>query len=399
MSILIKNASEILTMNDGLGLLKDRSIFIDHGVIAEIGAGLTAPSRAQVIDARKCVVMPGMVDCHTHLVFAGSREDEFALRIGGVKYEEIARQGGGIANTVAKTRTASEDELYKLARERIDNLVRSGTTTVEIKSGYGLSRAEELKILRVIRRLKDNAPIEVVSTFLVHAVPVHMKRRDYVDMVLEEILPAVAHQKIAEFCDVFCDKGAFPNGDTEKILDRARSFNMKLKIHADELSNTGGADLAARMGCVSADHLIFTTKSGVRKMRDAGVMPVLLPGTTLYLRSKRRPKIQDYYDERTAFAIASDYNPGTCLIYSLPRIMALACLMYGVEIESALLAVTINAARALDRGHRLGFIRKGMPADLVVLNVNNYKKIVYQFGEDLVQWVIKKGKIIYGKNR
>jgi imidazolonepropionase len=399
MSILIKNASEILTMNDGLGILKDRSIIIDHGVIAEIGAGLAAPSRAQVIDARKCVVMPGMVDCHTHLVFAGSREDEFALRIGGVKYEEIARQGGGIANTVAKTRTASEDELYNLARERIDNLVRSGTTTVEIKSGYGLSRAEELKILRVIRRLRDNAPIEVVSTFLVHAVPVHMKRRDYVDMVLEEILPAVAHQKIAEFCDVFCDKGAFPNSDTEKILDRARSFNMKLKIHADELSNTGGADLAARTGCVSADHLIYTTKSGVRKMRDAGVMPVLLPGTTLYLRSKRRPKIQDYYDERTAFAIASDYNPGTCLIYSLPRIMALACLLYGVEIESALLAVTINAARALDRGHRLGFIRKGMPADLVVLNVNNYKKIVYQFGEDLVQWVIKKGKIIYGKNR
>jgi imidazolonepropionase len=399
MPILIKNASEILTMNDGLGMLKDRSILIDNGVIMEIGTGLTAPSRAEVIDARKCVVMPGLVDAHTHLVFAGSREDEFALRISGVKYEEIARHGGGIANTVVKTRAASEDELYHLARERIDKLVRAGTTTVEIKSGYGLSRAEELKILRVIRRLKDNAPIEIVTTFLVHAVPQHMKRRDYVDMVLEEILPAVAHQKIAEFCDVFCDKGAFPNGDTEKILERARSFNLKLKIHADELSNTGGADLAARMGCVSADHLVYTTKSGVRKMRDAGVIPVLLPGTSLYLRSKRRPKIQDYYDERTAFAIASDYNPGTCLIYSLPRIMALACLLYNVEIESALLAVTINAARALDRGHRLGFIRLGMPADLVVLGVNNYKKIVYQFGEDLVQWVIKKGKIIYGKNR
>lgn len=399
MAILIKNASEILTMTDGLGLIKDRSLLIDNGVVKEIGSALSASSRAEVIDARKCVVMPGFVDAHTHLVFAGSREDEFALRIGGVKYEEIAKQGGGIANTVAKTRAASEEELYQLARERIDNLVRAGTTTVEIKSGYGLSRNEELKILRVIRRLKDNSPIEVVPTFLIHAVPTHMKRRDYVDMVLEEILPAVAHQKIAEFCDIFCDKSAFPNRDAEKILTRARSFNLKLKIHADELSNTGGADLAARLDCVSADHLIYTTKSGIRKMKEAGVMPVLLPGTSLYLRSKRKPKIQDFYDERAAFAIASDYNPGTCMIYSLPRIMALACLLYGVEIESALLAVTIHAARALDRGHRLGFIRPGMPADLLVLNVNNYKKIIYQFGEDLIDYVIKKGKIIYGKNR
>jgi imidazolonepropionase len=222
MPILIKKASEILTMSDGLGLVKDRSILIDNGFIKEIGPGVAVPSRADVIDARKCVVMPGLVDAHTHLVFAGSREDELALRIGGVKYEEIARQGGGIANTVIKTRAASEEELYQLARERIDHLVRAGTTTVEIKSGYGLSRVEELKILRVIRRLKDNAPIEIVPTFLVHAVPQHMKRRDYVDMVIEEILPAVAHQKIAEFCDVFCDKGAFPNGDTESA--RRRTF-------------------------------------------------------------------------------------------------------------------------------------------------------------------------------
>ena len=399
MTILIKNASEILTMVDGLGLVKDRSLLIDNGVVKEIGSALSAPSRAVVIDARKCVVMPGFVDAHTHLVFAGSRENEFALRIGGVKYEEIAKQGGGIANTVAKTRAASEEELYQLARDRIDNLVRAGTTTVEIKSGYGLSRNEELKILRVIRRLKENAPIEVVPTFLVHAVPTHMKRRDYVDMVLEEILPAVAHQKIAEFCDIFCDKAAFPNRDAEKILTRARSLNLKLKMHADELSNTGGADLAARMECVSADHLIYTTGSGIRKMKEAGVMPVLLPGTSLYLRSKRKPKIRDFYDERAAFAIASDYNPGTCMIYSLPRIMALACLLYGVEIESALLAVTVHAARALDRGHRLGFIRPGLPADLTVLNVSNYKKIIYQFGEDLIGYVIKKGKIIYGKNR
>ena len=399
MSILIKNAAEILTMTDGLGLVKDRSLLIDNGVIKEIGATLSAPARAEIIDARKCVVMPGFVDAHTHLVFAGSREDEFAQRIHGMKYEDIAKRGGGIANTVAKTRAASEDELYHLARERIDNLVRAGTTTVEVKSGYGLSRNVDLKILRVIRRLKENAPIEVVPTYLVHAVPFHMKRRDYVDMVMEEILPAVAHQKIAEFCDIFCDKGAFNDRDAEKILGRARSLNLKLKIHADELTNAGGADLAARLACVSADHLIYTTKSGIRKMKEAGVMPVLLPGTSLYLRSKKKPKIQDFYNERTAFAIASDYNPGTCLIYSLPRIMALACLLYGVEIESALMAVTIQAARALDRGHRLGFIRPGMPADLVVLNVSNYKKIIYQFGEDLINYVIKKGKIIYGKNR
>lgn len=399
MSILIKNASEILTMTDGLGLVRDRSLFIENGVVREIGPALSVKGGTEIIDARKCVVLPGFVDAHTHLVYAGSREDEFAMRVDGVKYEEIAREGGGIANTVAKTRAASEDELYTLARERIGRLIRAGTTTVEIKSGYGLSRSEELKILRVIRRLKENVPIEVVPTFLVHAVPYRMKRRDYVDMVVEEILPAVAHQKIAEFCDIFCDKGAFHNRDAEKILTRARALGLKLKMHADELSNTGGAELAARLGCVSADHLIYATKSSIKKMKEAGVMPVLLPGTALYIRSKQKPKIKDFYEQRAPFALASDYNPGTCLIYSLPRIMALACLLYGIAIESALLAATAHAARALGRGSRLGFIQPGAQADLVVLNVNNYKKIIYQFGEDMVDYVIKKGKIIYDKNR
>jgi len=398
MAILIKNASEILTMKDGIGVIKNGSILVDEGIIKEIGHIKDNQTKYKTIDASGCVVCPGFVDSHTHLVFAGTREDEFAMRIRGMAYEKIAEAGGGIISTVKKTREATEDELYVLAQKRIDNLVRHGTTTVEIKSGYGLSLTEELKILRVIKRLKENAHIDIIPTYLVHTIPFHMKHRDYVDVVIEEIIPEVAQQGLALFCDIFCDKTAFTSKESKKILLRAKECNLKLKIHADELTNSGGARLAAQLRCISAEHLIYTTKSTIKAMKEAGVIPVLLPGTSLFLRIKKKPNIKAFKLTNSAVAIASDFNPGTCMIYSMPKIIALACLVYGMDIEDALLAATKNGAKALDILKKLGSLEKDKQADLVILDVDNYKKIPYQFGEDIVKYTIKKGRVIYGKN-
>lgn len=399
MGILIKKASEILTMTDGIGLIKDGSILIEDGIIKQVGNLDICQTKFETIDARGWVIMPGFVDAHTHLVFAGTREDEFAMRIAGKKYEKIAKEGGGIANTVFATRKATEDELYKLAQKRISNLIKEGTTTVEIKSGYGLSLSEEMKILRIIKKLKENSPIDIIPTYLVHTVPLHMKIRDYVDLVTEEIIPEVVQERLALFCDIFCDKTAFNNKESEKILKRAKEFEFKLKIHADELSNSGGAKLAAKLGCVSADHLIYTTKTGIKDMKNTGVIPVLLPGTSLFLKIRKKPKIEVFNKLKMPVAISSDFNPGTCMIYSMPKIISLACILYGMTIEKAFEGATANSARALDLFGKIGIIRPGAQADLVIFDIDHYRKIVYQFGEDFVMAVIKKGKIIYEKNR
>ena len=397
MASLIRNASEILTMTHGLGMIKHSSILIDEGLIKEIGP-VRGTKEIETVDARGGVVCPGFVDSHTHLVFGGSREDEFALRLSGVGYEKIAKMGGGIQSTVKKTRAANEDELYDLARKRIANLIKHGTTTVEIKSGYGLSFATELKILKVIKQLKNNSLVDIIPTFLIHAIPPQMKRRDYVDLVIEEMIPTVAKEDLAVFCDIFCDKTAFTKKESEKILRKAKDFDLKLKIHADELSNSGGGQLAARLGCVSADHLIHTTKGSIRNMKKAGVVPCLLPGTSLYLNTKKKPNIKAFKQINASVAIASDYNPGTCMIYSMPKIISLACLLYRMDIEDAMIGATKNGAKALALADRIGTIEIGKQADLVILNVDNYRKIPYQFGEDMVMCTIKRGKVIYGEN-
>jgi imidazolonepropionase len=398
MTVLIKNASEILTMKEAIGVIKNGSLCIEDGIITDIGTINREEKDFETIDATGCVVCPGFVDSHTHLVFAGTREDEFVMRMRGVRYEKIAKAGGGIASTVKKTRAASEDELFTLAQARISGLVRHGTTTVEIKSGYGLSRADEFKILRVIKRLQENTPIDIIPTYLVHTIPFQMRRRDYVDVVIEEIIPAVAEQHLALFCDIFCDKTAFTVKESKKILTRARECGFKLKIHADELSNSGGARLAARLQCTSADHLIYTTKNTIKHMNEAGVIPTLLPGTSLFLRSKKKPNIKAFRETHAPVAIASDFNPGTCMIYSMPKIIALACILYGMDIEDALMGATLYGAQALDVHQYVGSLEPGKQADIVILNVDHYKKIPYQFGEDMVKYTIKKGRVIYGED-
>lgn len=397
MAMLIRNASEILTMKRGLSILKNASVLVENGKIIQVGQ-IKSDKARNVVDAKGCVVCPGLVDSHTHLVYGGSREDEFAMRVTGVKYEKIAKAGGGIASTIRMTHQASEDILYKSAMERLKNLAKHGTTTVEIKSGYGLLPAEEIKTLSVIKLLQKDSELDIVPTYLVHTIPDQMKRRDYIDLVIEEIIPKVARAKLADFCDIFCDKIAFTRRESEKVLLSAKKYGFGLKIHADQFANIHGAYLAAKLKCVSADHLEYSTKGAIRAMKKARVVPTLLPGATLFLQFKKKPNVRIYKKLYCHPALASDYNPGSCMIYSMPKIIALACIVYGMHVEDALLGATKYGARALCLFNRIGSIETGKQADFVIFNVDNYKKIPYYFGEDIVRYTIKKGRIIYGKN-
>lgn len=398
MTLLIENASEILTMKTGLHVLRNASLLVENGTIKHIGTVKHTKKRHATIDAGGCVVCPGFVDSHTHLVYGGSREDEFALRVTGVKYEKIAQSGGGIASTVKMTREASETELYDTGMERLNRIAQHGTTTVEIKSGYGLSPQEEIRMLRVIHKLGRNSHFDVVPTFLVHAIPQHMNRNDYIDLVTNEMLPEVTRQKLAVFCDIFCDKIAFTRKESKTVLLKAKELGLGLKIHADQFANVGAAHLAAELKCISAEHLEYTTKGAIKKMNKAGVIPTLLPGATFFLQMKKKPNIRAYQETKTHVALASDYNPGSCMIYSMPKIVSLACISYGMHVEDALLAATKYGAKALNLYDRIGSIEEGKQADIVVFNVDHYKKIPYHFGEDVVKYTIKKGRVIYGKD-
>ena len=398
MPAVIDNASQILTMRGGVGVVRNASILIESGIIEKVGR-FRARSHDRVIDARGCVVTPGFVDSHTHLVFGGSREKEFAMRLKGSSYEAIARAGGGIASTVRETSRADEETLFDRAKRRVEKIIRHGTTTVEVKSGYGLLPETEYKMLRVIGRLMKRAPIDVVPTFLVHDVPGSMRRKDYIDLVTEEMIPHVAHSRLAVFCDVFCDSIAFSRGESRTILEAAQDHGLKLKIHCDEFANIGGAQLAAELRCTSADHLLVSKVKDISAMKKAGVVPTLLPGTSFFLRLEGQPALAAFRKSRSGMAIASDFNPGSCMIYSMLKIIALACLRYGMHVDEALIGATRNGARALGISQRVGTIEEGKDADLVVLDVDNYLKIPYAFGEDMVRYTIKKGKVIYGKNR
>lgn len=397
MLVLIHSASQVLTMTRGIGVVKNASILLENGMIRKIGS-IKASPQYRIIDAEGCVVSPGFVDSHTHLVFAGSREEEFAMRVKGMKYEAIARAGGGIANTVRETTRATEQELYELGQQRIKNIIRHGTTTVEIKSGYGLTPEAEYKMLRAIKRLQRRAPVDVLATFLVHTVPKKIRRRDYLRLATEEMIPYVARRKLARFCDVFCDNIAFTRRESEEILLAARDHGLELKIHADEFANIGGSRLAAKLGCRSADHLLVSRPGDISAMKKAGVIPTLLPGTSIFLRLDEKPAMAAFRRVRSPVAIASDFNPGSCMIYSMLKIITIASLAYGMHVEEALIGATKNAAKALGIFDRVGSIEKGKQGDLVVLNVDNYKKIAYGFGEDMVKYTIKRGKVIYGKN-
>ena len=367
-----------------LGIIENGALLIEDGSIAAVGSN--ADLRAQVanadcvIDAQGRCVTPGFVDPHTHLVFAGNRADEFEQRIGGATYQQIAAAGGGILRTVALTRAATENDLLESARRHRDWMLRSGTTTIEAKSGYGLERETELKMLRVLRRLNDEGPAHIVPTLLAaHTVPPEFAgRRDaYVRFVTEELIPEVASAKLARYCDAFCDDQAFTVDECRTVLTAARNHGLALRIHAEQFRPGTGAALAAELGAATADHLETADAQTLDALRAAGVQPVLLPGSVFALSRTQYPPARKMIDAGLAIVLATDFNPGSSPVASMPFVMSLACLQMGLMPAEALTAATINAAHSLGLGSEVGSLEAGKRADLLIHEFTDYRELAY----------------------
>jgi imidazolonepropionase len=355
------------------------------------------PHNVQVLDARGGVVLPGFVDCHTHLIFAGSRTDEFEQRLQGISYQEIAARGGGINASVRAVRQSSKEQLKALARPRLRRLLAAGVTTVEIKSGYGLSLDDELKCLEVVAELNDETPWELAPTFLgAHAVPPEFKtdRAAYIRLVVDEMLPEIARTRLAEFCDVFCETGVFSIDESERILKRAAELGLRLKLHADELTPLGGAELAARLGAISADHLLCISPAGIEALARSSTIATLLPATAFFLGVASAPA-RRLIDGGVPVALATDCNPGTCPTENLPLVGSMACTQMKMLPGEAVVAMTLNAAAALGRSDRLGSLEPGKQADVLICSVPDYRDIFYHFGVQHVWRVIKRGRLVY----
>ena len=379
-----------------LGIIRDGGMLIRDGKIDSVGssAEIEKKSRgAEIVDAGGRVVLPGFVDAHTHLVFAGNRLDDFERRARGESYEQISKAGGGIWSTVEKTRAASEQDLLVQAKKHADWFLRCGTTTIEAKSGYGLTLEDELKILRVMERLNKETPLEIVPTFLgAHAVPREMDADEYIDLVIDQMLPRIAREKLAEFCDVFCERGYFDVEQSRRILTAARELGLRLRILADQLSNLGGPKLAAELEATTADHLERTDEHGIAAMKSAGVQPVLLPGSVYALGSPDYPRAREMIEIGLAVVLATDFNPGSSPTPSMPMILSLACTQMKMPPAEAITAATINAAYSLNRGDRIGSLERGKLANFSVFDCEDYRELAYWFGTPQTHSVYVKGE-------
>jgi imidazolonepropionase len=411
-ALVLRNAAQVIrvasrvesskhgTDNSTSSIIQDGTLVIRNGRIEWIGRDSECSALLhdeQVIDAAGKIVLPGWVDSHTHLIFAGTREDEFEQRIEGRTYQEIAAQGGGINATVQHVRAATKDELKRQARRRLDRLLQFGVTTVEVKSGYGLTLADEIKCLEVIAELNAEGPLELVPTFLgAHAVPPEYRsnRQGYLRLMINEMLPEIARCRLARFCDVFCESGVFDLEESERILARARDLGFQLKVHADELTPLGGAELAARLGAVSADHLLYVSDAGIDALAASGTVATLLPGTAFFLGLPYAPA-RKLIERGVTVALASDCNPGTCPTENLPLVGAMACTQMKMLPAEAITAMTLNGAAALGSSDRIGSLEVGKQADLIVCDVPDYRQIFYHFGVNHVWRVIKRGRVVY----
>ncbi len=370
------------------------------GVLSESEAKTLEIGDFEVIDGTGMTLLPGFVDPHTHLVFGGTREEEFSMRLRGESYMEIMKKGGGIASSVVKTRGAGFEELMSITRKRLMGMASHGITTVEAKSGYGLDKVTELKQLRVVKKLKDEGIVEIVSTFMgAHSVPPEYKGREsvFLDMLIEEVLPSVKEEELAEFCDIFCEKGVFSVEDSAEYLKKCRDMGFRLKLHADEMSDLGGAFLAAELGAVSADHLLKASDEGLRAMKEAGVIPVLLPLTAFSLKEEYANG-RRMIDMGLPVALGTDFNPGSSYSYSIPLMAALACLQMGLTPEEMLTAITLNSACAIGRGESKGTIEEGKDADLVLIDAPSYRFLPYHFGVNQAVMTIRAGAVIYTRS-
>jgi imidazolonepropionase len=367
-----------------LAIIRDGGMLIRDGKIDIVSSSEEVEKNAcdvEIIDAGGRVVLPGFVDAHTHLVFAGNRLDDFERRARGETYEQIANAGGGIWSTVKKTRAASGEDLFNQAQTHAEWFLRCGTTTIEAKSGYGLTVEDELKILRVMRRLNEEKPLEIVPTFLgAHAVPREMDANEYIDVVLDEMLPRIAKEKLAEFCDVFCERGYFTIEQSRRILTAARKVGLRMRIHADQLTDSGGAQLAGELKATTADHLEKTDEQGIAAMKSGGVQPVLLPGSVYALGSTAYPRAREMIDAGLAVVLATDFNPGSSPTPSMPMILSLACTQMKMSPAEAITASTINAAYSLNRGDKIGSLERGKLANFSIFDCEDYRELAYWFG-------------------
>jgi imidazolonepropionase len=381
-----------------LAIIRDGGMLIRNGRIDIVGPSteIEKAGDAEVIDARGKVILPGFVDAHTHLVFAGDRLKDFERRALGDTYEQVAKAGGGIWSTVEKTRAASDADLFAHAQRHADWFLRCGTTTAESKSGYGLTVEDESKILRIMRRLNQETPLEIVPTFLgAHAVPRDMRADDYVDLVIKEMLPRVTSENLAEFCDVFCEQGYFDLEQSRRVLSAAKKLGLKLRIHADQLGNLGGATLAGELKATTADHLEKTDERGIAALKSASVQPVLLPGSVYSLGLRHYPRAREMIDAGLAVVIATDFNPGSSPTPSMPMILSLACTQMKMSPAEAITASTINAAHSLGRADQIGSLGSGKLANFSIFDCEDYRELAYWFGVPQTHSVYIKGRRVH----
>jgi imidazolonepropionase len=406
--VFISNIGETLTIpsNNGplinpdkesLGIIENGYIVIKDGVIIEVGQGEKHINAKTFIDAHSGVALPGFIDSHTHCIFGGSRENEFSMRIRGKDYVDIMKEGGGIQSTVNATRNASKEQLFEGASERLDSALKWGTTTCEIKSGYGLTTESEIKMLEVAELLQEQHTVDVIPTFLgAHEIPDEYKkeREIYIHQIINDMIPEVSKRNLARFCDVFCEEGVFDKDESERILKAGLEHGLKAKLHVDELKNIGGCEIAEEVQAVSCDHLQHTDEKGFESMKKAGSIATLLPGTSLFLMKNEIPPINIIREYEVPMSVASDFNPGSSPVISMSVIMSLACLLYKMTPEEVLVGSTINAAYALAEEEKRGSIEGGKYADIVLMNVKHYEEIPYWFAQNNILHVIKNGVVV-----
>lgn len=411
--LLIRNLSQIATpmgktaltgkkMED-IKIYQDGAIYCEDGIIQAVGDtqeimhGLEPAAEMKIIDGSRKCALPGFTDPHTHFLFGGTRADEFISRLEGVPYMELLKKGGGIVSTMKATRAMTEADMYAVGKKTLEDMIKQGFTTIEGKSGYGLDHDTELKMLRAMKKMNEDLPVSLKTTFLgAHAVPPEFADNAdaFIDFLIEKVLPEVVKDDLAQFCDVFCEKGVFTVEQSKKLLLAAQKMGLKSKVHADEIVSTGGGGLAAQIGAISADHLLAVSSADIEKLSASDTVAVLLPITAFCMRKDFAPA-RRMIDEGCAVALASDYNPGSCYSYAAPLLLALSVISMKMTINEAVTAITLNAAAALGEAETAGSLEAGKRADILLLNRPDYRFLVYLTGINIVEHVIKNGKLLF----
>ena len=395
-SIILKNIGCLVTANaDGVASFENTSILIENGKIAAIGEGQSE----NAIDCGGKMVTCGFVDSHTHPVFLDNRDEEYAMRLAGATYEKIAEKGGGIVSSVEGVRNASEDELIDKVSQRMDRFIAGGTTTIEAKSGYGLDTESELKSLSVIHKVHKSHALDLIPTFMGgHAFPQEFAddHDGYVNLICNEMIPAVAAQGIAVFNDVFCEEGYFTVAQSKRILETGKKYGLKPRLHADEFVDSGAAELAGEVGAISADHLMAVSADGINALVENNVIATLLPGTTFFLGKSTYAPARELINSGITLSLATDFNPGSCYIQSMPFIMTLACMHLGMTVEESFQAATYHGAKALELEDKIGSIEVGKSADLIIWGISSLLDIPYYVSNHPIRYVMKNGEIVFG---